>query len=121
MIVLLAEDHADTRSMMKYMLESFGYDVREACDGYEAILEARKTRPDLVLMDIAMPVMNGITSATLIRELDNCRDIPIVAVTAFCDEYLESSSSFGFNHVLEKPVDLDDLQRVIREYVPQPA
>ncbi len=121
MLVLLAEDYDDTRKMMKFMLESFGYEVVEACDGYEALLEARKNRPDIVLMDIAMPVMNGITSATLIRALDNCQNIPIVAVTAFCDEYLESSSDFGFDHVLEKPVDMDELRKVVGDYVPQPA
>ena len=115
--VLLAEDYADTRQMMRFMLESFGYEVVEARDGYEALLAAEKDCPDLVLMDIAMPIMNGITSATLIRALDNCRDIPIVAVTAFCDQYVESSSDFGFDYVMEKPVDIDELRRVVDEHM----
>lgn len=116
MTVLLAEDYADTREMMKFMLESFGHIVIEARDGYEAVMEARKHRPDIVLMDIAMPGMNGITSATLIRALDNCHDIPIVAVTAYCDQYVEASSDFGFDHVMEKPVDFDDLRKVVSGY-----
>ncbi|MGI8811086.1 MAG: response regulator [Pyrinomonadaceae bacterium] len=115
--VLLAEDYADTRQMMRFMLESFGYEVVEARDGYEALLAAEKDCPDLVLMDIAMPIMNGITSATLIRALDNCRDIPIVAVTAFCDQYVESSSDFGFDYVMEKPVDIDELRKVVDEHM----
>lgn len=118
-VVLLAEDYADVRMMMKFMLEKFGYDVIEARDGYEALLEARKHGPDLVLMDIAMPIMNGITAATLIRALDNCRNVPIVAVTAFCDQYVESSSEFGFDEVIEKPIDMVQLKRVVGSYAPQ--
>ena len=120
-VVLLVEDYADVRIMMRFMLEKFGYEVIEARDGYEALLEARKHGPDRVLMDIAMPIMNGITSATLIRALDNCQNVPIVAVTAFCDQYVESSSEFGFDEVIEKPVDMDQLRRVVGTYMPQTA
>jgi two-component system chemotaxis response regulator CheY len=117
-VVLLVEDYADVRMMMRFMLEKFGYEVIEARDGYEALLEARKHGPDLVLMDIAMP---GITSATLIRSLDNCQNVPIVAVTAFCDQYVESSSEFGFDEVIEKPINMEQLREVVYNYAPQAA
>jgi CheY-like chemotaxis protein len=110
-VVLLVEDYADVRMMMRFMLEKFGYEV----------IEARKHGPDLVLMDIAMPVMNGITSATLIRSLDNCQNVPIVAVTAFCDQYVESSSEFGFDEVIEKPINMEQLREVVYNYAPQAA
>ncbi|HTK38510.1 MAG TPA: response regulator, partial [Pyrinomonadaceae bacterium] len=67
--VLIAEDYADVRSMTRIMVETCGYSVVEAQDGYEALEAAKERRPDIILMDIAMPLMNGITSAGLIRTI----------------------------------------------------
>jgi CheY-like chemotaxis protein len=95
------------------MIELIGYDVIEAANGYEAIEQAKKTRPDAVLMDIAMPVLNGITAATMIHQLENCGDIPIIAITAFGKHYVEEASDYGFDAVIEKPVDMDHLKTVL--------
>lgn len=115
--VLIAEDHADIRLMTKFMVESFGYEVIEARDGYEALEEARHRHPDLILMDIAMPLMNGITSATLIRNSEACDKVPIVAVTSYGKEYIGLAGEFGFDDVVQKPVVLEEMKQLLHQYL----
>lgn len=115
--VLIVEDHDDIRHMTKFMVESFGYKVIEARDGYEALEEAKDGNPDLILMDIAMPIMNGITSATLIRNSDKCKKTPIVAVTAYGKEYLHLAGEFGFDKVIQKPVYMDEMGLLLDSYL----
>ena len=81
--ILVVEDLADIRKMMKIMVELYGYEVIEARDGAEAVEQAREHRPSLVLMDLAMPLMNGVDAARAIREAANGDPIPIIAVTAY--------------------------------------
>jgi len=111
--ILLAEDYADIRQMTRMMLETFGFEVIEAADGYEAIEMAKLTHPDVVLMDIAMPILNGITAASMIHQLDGCGNIPIIAVTAYGKQYVEEASEYGFDAVIEKPIDMDELKLVV--------
>lgn len=115
--VLIVEDHYDIRQMTKYMVESFGYSVIEAKDGIEAIEEAREQHPDLILMDIAMPEMNGITAATMIRREDDFENIPIIAVTAYGKEYMEEAEAYGFDAVVEKPVYMDKMHNLLDHYL----
>ena len=111
--VLIAEDYPDIRQMTRIMMELIGYDVIEAANGYEAIEQARKNTPDVILMDIAMPQLNGITAAAMIHQLENCRNTPIIAITAFGRDYLNEAGAYGFDAVIEKPVDMEELQAVI--------
>lgn len=115
--VLIAEDHNDIRLMTKFMVESFGYNVIEARDGYEALEEAKERHPDLILMDVAMPLMNGITSASLIRNSGECGGVPIVAVTAYGKEYLDQAEEFGFDQVVEKPVVIEQMKAILDKYL----
>lgn len=69
--VLIAEDYEDTRTLMRFILEGFGYQVLEAADGQEAVATAKAEHPDLVLMDISMPVMDGLTATQIIRRFDS--------------------------------------------------
>ncbi len=103
--------------MTKFMVESFGYSVIEARDGYEALEEAREQQPDLILMDVAMPLMNGITSASLIRNSVECGKVPIVAVTAYGKEYLDQAEEFGFDQVVQKPVVLEQMKAILDKYL----
>ena len=80
--VLIAEDYADTRSFMKFLVESYGYQVLEATDGQEAVETVQHEKPDLVLMDLAMPVMDGLAATRVIRGFDGMSKLPIIAVTA---------------------------------------
>src|SRR4030095_2773790 len=103
--VLVAEDEADLRKMMKILLEIHGFDVIEAADGYEAVEKALDEAPDLILMDMAMPVMGGVDSARTIRLHKELDDIPIVAVTAYGDFYDDRARDAGCNDVVRKPLD----------------
>lgn len=113
--ILVAEDSADTRAVLRRMLAYRGYRVVEAADGREAVEVAASECPDLVLMDLNMPVMDGLAATERIRELkDRCGDVPVVAVTAF-DTYgiREAALEAGCNAYLLKPLDLDELESVI--------
>jgi CheY-like chemotaxis protein len=99
------------------MVEMLGHKVIEAADGFEALEIARKHHPDLILMDIAMPIMNGVVASKLIRETRACRNTPIVAITAYSSEYLYNADSVTFDKVLEKPVELTDIEEVINEFI----
>lgn len=115
--VLLVEDNTDVRLMTRYMLESRGYEVMEAADGYEAVLAA-KNCPDVILMDVGMPGMDGPTASKIIRATEECATTPIVALTAFESEYLENLSDFKFDHVLKKPLEMDRLLEVLKSAQP---
>ncbi|MDQ1558727.1 MAG: two-component system, cell cycle response regulator DivK, partial [Pyrinomonadaceae bacterium] len=80
--VLVVEDFADNRFMMRKLLEMSGYQVVEAVDGREAVELAESTRPDLILMDLSLPRLDGLDATRRIRELDGLARIPIVAVSA---------------------------------------
>jgi len=118
--VLLVDDYADIRKMTRFMIEIFGYDVIEAVDGYDALQQAEEHCPDIVLMDIAMPLVDGITSAKLIHALDSCRNIPIVAITAYGHEYMDRSNDFGFDAVVQKPIEMDHLKNLLRDFIGGP-
>ena len=113
--ILVVEDLTDIRKMMKIMVELYGYEVIEARDGAEAIEQAREHRPSLVLMDLAMPLMNGADAARAIKSTESCEDIPIIAVTAYQnmdDEALEA----GCSSVIHKPVDFLKLKTLLAEH-----
>ena len=116
--VLLAEDETDLRKMMKILLELHGYDVIEAADGYEAVEKAVELSPDLILMDIAMPVMDGIDSTRTIRRHEELNGVPIVAVTAYGDFYSQRARKAGCTDVIQKPIDFGQLKPMIERYMP---
>src|SRR5215204_3421031 len=83
--VLIVEDYDDVRAMMKFMVRRYGYEVIEARDGYEAVAQAKQTNPDLILMDLAMPLLDGLTATMLIRSSKGFEKVPIVALSAYGD------------------------------------
>jgi len=117
--VLVAEDQNDLRKMMKILLEIHGFIVIEAADGYEAVEKALQEAPDLILMDMAMPVMGGIDSARTMRLHDELSDTPIVALTAYGDFYDQRARDAGCNDVLHKPLDFSRLKPIVESYLAQ--
>jgi CheY-like chemotaxis protein len=115
--VLVVEDFDDIRKMIRFQLRDAGYEVVEAKDGYEAVEKALETRPDLILMDIAMPVMDGIQAATAIRQHEELADVPIVAVTAYGEFYEERALDVGYDAVVQKPLDLSQLQPLVQKFL----
>jgi CheY-like chemotaxis protein len=115
--VLIADDFEDTRRMMKLLLEKNGYDVSEARDGYEAVQRAVEDPPDVILMDIAMPVMDGIQATQAIRQHRRLANVPIIALTAYGDFYNERARDVGCNDVMQKPVELTKVSPVVSQYI----
>lgn len=109
MRILLVEDIDDTRHLMKLLLEMRGHTVFEARDGKEAVDTAIQERPDLILMDLGMPVMDGLTATRHIRQHVDTSRIPIVALSAHLgdaamrDEALRS----GCTRCCSKPIDFE--------------
>ncbi len=115
--VLIVEDNDDTRDFMRYLVEGYGYQVFEASDGIEALDKFKKHLPDMILMDMSLPNVGGLTVTKAIRELDATGKIPILAVTAFGKEYYEQAIEAGCNDLLPKPLDFDNLQPIIEKYL----
>lgn len=114
--ILVVEDCADTRGFMKYLVQSFGYRVLEAADGLEAVAKARLFRPNLILMDLSMPKMDGFEATQIIREFRELEDLPIIAVTALNEEEWEKALAAGCNEVVPKPVDFQKLKTVVSRH-----
>lgn len=115
--ILIVEDYTDTRFLMRLLLESYGYEVLEAADGLEAVESIKQQIPDLILMDISLPFMDGLTATKVIRGFDGTAQIPIIAVTAFGNTLYNQAIEAGCNDLIKKPLDFDMLEPVINEYL----
>jgi len=114
--VLLVEDTEDNRFMMRRLLEMSGYRVVEAMNGEEAVNLARAEQPQLILMDLSLPVIDGLAATRLIRKLPALEATPIIAVSAhdtsdFQDEAVEA----GCNSYVTKPIDFNQLEQLIEQ------
>ena len=115
--ILIVEDYDDIRHFMKLLLESYGYQVTEAADGVEAVESIRESFPDLVLMDVSMPRMDGMAATKAIRKLDGASEIPVIAVTAFGNQYYERAIEAGCNTLINKPVDFENIKLLLNQYL----
>ena len=117
-LVLVVEDFDDTRQMIRRLLEMGGCRVVEATNGREAIELAGRERPNLILMDLNMPVLDGFTAALRIRENDEVSDVPIVAVTAYDSaESRAAARAVGCDEYVAKPVDFGQLMALIERLI----
>ncbi|HJR06654.1 MAG TPA: response regulator [Pyrinomonadaceae bacterium] len=116
MTVLVVEDFADNRFMMRKLLEMSGYEVVEAVDGKEAVEVAESARPDLILMDLSLPRLDGLDATRRIRELDGLRRVPIVAVSAHdTNDFHADALAAGCNEYVTKPIDFDELDALVKK------
>ena len=112
--ILLVEDFDDTRLMMKMWLEKRGYRVIEAETGEEAVTLAQSEAPDLIIMDVMMPGMNGLDATQRIRQYQALRCTPIVAVSAYgADEYRSLALEAGCNEYVSTPFEPRALARLL--------
>ncbi len=113
--VLIAEDADDARYFMRLELEQLGYRVVEAENGVQAVEVAERERPDIILMDLSLPIMNGIAATEKIRASDGLDGVPIIAVTAHQGtDFREEAKAAGFDAYLTKPIDIDWLGELIK-------
>lgn len=115
--ILVVDDDADSRLMLKTYFEADGFDVSLAEDGYDAVEKALEIHPDLVLMDMAMPLVDGVNSARAMRQHDELRSTPIVALTGFGSFYKARALDAGCNAVVSKPVDFRTLSPIIGSHL----
>ena len=110
--VLVVEDYDEVRFMISLSLKMSGYRVIEAVNGEEAVEIARRERPDLIVMDLNLPLVDGFTATRRIREQSDMSEVPIVALTAHgTPDYRHRALAAGCNEFLTKPIDLDKLER----------
>ncbi len=113
--VLYAEDQVSSRVVTKAMLEKMGFEVEAVDDGEVAVEKAREGLYDIILLDIEMPIMDGVTAARIIRgEIDGHRDTPILALSAFLADSTEQSDwRNAFDTAVPKPANSNELQRAM--------
>ncbi len=103
--ILVAEDHLDSRDALRALLEAFGFTVLVAGNGREAVEAAVRAAPDLILMDMMMPVMDGFEATRQLRRLGSTHAIPIIAVTAM-EGAQELALNAGADEYVRKPIDV---------------
>ena len=116
--VLLVEDNEDNRIIYSTVLRHVGYDVVEAEDGARAIELARSARPDLILMDISIPQIDGWEATRILRKDPLTRGIPIIALTAHAlPDDREKAAQVGFTAYLAKPVEPRAVVAEVRRWI----
>lgn len=119
--ILVAEDDEDNRFIMKTLLEMRGYRVVTAANGHEAIINAERERPDLILMDLRMPVLNGLATTRQLRQHADprLRQLPVIALSAYDPtQHRAVAIAAGCNDYVTKPIDYDGLEKLIETFLP---
>lgn len=117
--ILLVEDHEDNRIIYRTALEHFGYRVLLAPDGGEGLRLAREELPDLILMDVSIPVVDGWEATRILKSEPETRHIPIVALTAHAlAADRERAREVGCDGYLAKPVEPRRVVEEVRRYLP---
>ena len=112
--VLLVEDVEDTRHFMRLELEEQGFIVFEAENGQVGVDIAAREKPDVILMDLTLPLMDGFTATKLIRQNDALKNVPIIAITAHKeDDFRADAKASGFDAYVTKPIDVNWLKGLI--------
>ncbi|MBA2706075.1 MAG: response regulator [Blastocatellia bacterium] len=112
--VLIVEDSEDARYFMRLELEQLGYRIVEADNGEKAVEVAERERPDIILMDLSLPIMDGIAATSKIRASDGFKTVPVIAVTAHQEtDFRADAKAAGFNAYVTKPIDMPWLSELI--------
>ena len=117
--ILIAEDESINRIFIKKILSKSNFSVIEASNGKEVLELVKTQRPNIIIMDIGMPELNGLDTINKLREMDKFKTIPIFALTAYTDkEDITQFSTAGFDKILSKPVKENSLIKIINNYLP---
>jgi len=118
-LILVVDDSEDNVILFSLDLQQQGYRVVTAYDGEQAVRVAAQTCPDIILMDIEMPELDGLGAARKIRESEALKSVPLIAVTALSTAgFQRAASDVGFDAFLTKPVDFDRLHELLRGLLP---
>jgi len=114
--ILVIEDYSDTRELLSVLLQRSGYNVVEAEDGVEGLRKASATSPDLIIMDLTLPEMDGVETARRIHQLPKLSDVPIFVVSGYLTEEVKADArSAGCVEVFPKPFDAETLLKKISD------
>ncbi|ACI20236.1 MULTISPECIES: response regulator [Thermodesulfovibrio] len=116
--ILVVDDNEDSRELVKKILKKHGYEVIEAVDGEDAIAKALAYRPDLILMDISIPKIDGYEATRRLKERPDFKDTPIIAFTAHAmrgDQ--EKALQAGCNGYISKPINVREFPEQIKIYL----
>ncbi|HEX8749379.1 MAG TPA: response regulator [Pyrinomonadaceae bacterium] len=115
--ILIADDYEDNRELLRLILEAAGYHVREARNGRECVSMAQINVPDLFLIDLFMPVLDGWGALNALRSDAGTRNVPCIAVTAYDSQYPRTASEEDFDAYITKPFKsrelLDTIERLL--------
>ena len=120
--ILVVEDQEDLRDVLRTLLVGSGYEVLEAADGEAGVAKAQSDRPDLILMDIQLPVLDGYDATRRIKTDPTLKATPVIAVSSFAmkgDE--EKARASGCDHYVTKPYSPVQLLRIIRGFLNEQA
>jgi len=116
--VLIVDDYDEMRSMTRHALESFGYRVLEAASGMDAVKMAQADSPDLILLDLSMPAMDGFATLHRLRRLLGLRDVPVIAVSAHAArEIREDALAAGCRDFITKPFQIEKLMSAVKRHL----
>lgn len=116
--ILIVENDEDSRLMLKFLLEAWKYRVLEAENGFQAMEIAEQEHPDLILMDVKLPVQDGLTTTRQIRQSPKINGIPIVFLSGSAEvNARQAAVAAGGNEYLVKPVNFQELERILGKYV----
>jgi CheY-like chemotaxis protein len=116
--ILVVDDFDDTRLLLRTWLERRGFRVVEAENGIQAINQAETESPDLIIMDMQMPQLDGLSATRLIRKIESMNSVPIVAVSAYgADQFREQALAAGCNEYVSTPFEPATLEGIIRNLV----
>ncbi len=108
--ILVIEDYTDSRTLLSSLLRAKGYKVVEARDGKEGLLQANRITPDLILMDLAMPEMDGVEATRRLRQRNTLSRTPIFAISAYASaDVKDDAIAAGCAEVFAKPLDIESL------------
>jgi two-component system, cell cycle response regulator DivK len=114
-VVLIAEDHEDSRDALRTLLDAFGFRVVEAGNGREAVERALAERPDVILMDMMMPYVDGFQATREIRAVEDLRGVPILAITAM-EGARQRVLEAGCDDLVPKPIDVRAFLEQVRAW-----
>lgn len=121
-MILVVEDNAVTRQIVRLSLAAQGYEILEAEDGRTAIAKLTDHHPDLIIQDLALPDIDGLTLAQMLHDLPGRGDIPIVAFSAFVEKLEEARTSKDiFRAFIPKPIEPSKLVSLVKRLVPAPV
>ena len=117
--ILVVDDFDDTRLLLKTWLEKKGFKVVQAENGNQAVAVAWEVRPDLVIMDIEMPELDGLAATRKIRAMKELENVPVVAVSAYgAQQFRAAALAAGCSDYVSTPFEPDHLERVIFSFLP---